>query len=455
LTTVLGHYGGLPWYIAWPAVGLLSFYMALYLAIFAVMAQRIYSWFPVVGSLLLVPALWVGLDWTRAMLFTGFPWMDLGYALYATPLLLQTADLFGHYGLTYLIVLINCALLLPLTDRGSFHRPVLIIISAVPVVMAGYYSINAYQNNGKLVKTEAEIRVGVVQGNVKQDVKWTDAHQLTTVEAYLQASSTLVQQDPLLSFIAWPETAMPFYPPNSGHTEALQSLAKRHRIPLLVGAPWYEIETGSRQISYFNSAFVVGREGRLGQRYNKSHLVPFGEYVPFGDLLFFLSPLVEAVSDFSPGTIDEPLRLGGARAGVLICFESVFPELSRKWVLADANLLVNLTNDAWYGKSSAPHHSLAMAVLRAVESRRALVRSANTGISAFIMPSGEVTQRSGLFLPWSASETVPLLTGETFWVKGGYLFAPLCLGLAVVCGVMTLVAGRRQEKKMRREHFYS
>jgi len=149
-------------------------------------------------------------------------------------------------------------------------------------------------------------------------------------------------------------------------------------------------------------------------------------------MLPFLAPLVEAVGDFSPGTIEQALACHNARIGVLICFESIFPDIARKWVGAKANVLVNLTNDAWYGRSSAPHHSLAMTVLRSVETRRSLVRAANTGFSGFIDPLGRMLVVSPLFEPWAESAEVVLMEEETWFVRWGYLFSPFCLGVTIL-----------------------
>lgn len=450
LTTVLGYYGGLPWYLSWPALVLLSFYMALYLAFFAAAAALFFRWLPPLVCLLVLPALWVGLDWLRSIVLTGFPWMDIGYTLFSMPILIQIADLLGHYGVSYLIIMINSALVLLFTDRGRFQRPALVVLPTLVVCLASYYSLTVLPLYQADARSKARIKVGIVQGNIDQARKWSPAEQEKTVAAYLQASKGLVNKESLVSFIVWPETAMPFYPQNSNYTADLQDFVTSLGIPLISGAPWYAIDDPEkREISYYNSAFLLNKDGSLGGLYHKTHLVPFGEYVPLARLLFFLSPLVEAVGDFSPGKIHSPMGIGAARAGVLICFESVFPKLSRRWLETDANLLVNLTNDAWYGNSSAPHHSLAMAVFRAVEARRALVRSANTGISAFIMPSGEISQQSGLFESWAAVETVPLLEHHSFWQEKGYLFAPICLGISLFCLLLVLFGlrhGRRRYK---------
>ena len=186
-------------------------------------------------------------------------------------------------------------------------------------------------------------------------------------------------------------------------------------------------------------------EGRVAGTYHKSHLVPFGEYVPLQEYLPFLAPLVEAAGNFTAGTIERPLEHGKARLGILICFESVFADLTREWLAAGANLLINLTNDAWYGRSSAPHHSLAMAVLRAVEARRSLVRSANTGISAFIEPTGEIALRSDLFVSWTESRQVALLDEITPWARYGYFFAPASLILSLFSLSAALLVRRRRQ----------
>jgi len=445
LVTVLGHYGGLPWFLAWPGLFLLSFYMALFMALFFGAGAYILKKYPPLLSLFLLPGLWVGMDWLRGFLLTGFPWMDLGYFLYRTPEMLQVASLAGHHGITYLIVLVNSGLVLLFTNTGKGQK--FGVAVAVVSLMSGawYYSYNSYAEWEAELKSGffKQTRIGIVQGNVDQSFKWSPAHQNKTVETYVDASSELVENDEPLSFVVWPETALPFYPQNSIHIEKVRELAATLGTGVLTGAPWYEvIDLSAKKLKFYNSAFFLDRKGNVGGTYFKSHLVPFGEYVPLKKYLPFISPLVEAVGDFSPGTIGSPLALGKARAGILICFESVFPELSRVWVQNGANVLVNLTNDAWYGKSSAPYHSLAMAVLRAVESRRMVVRSANTGISAFISPTGRIISQSEIFVPWAASESVALVEELSFWVRFGYLFAPLCFlsALLAVCGK---IAGRK------------
>jgi len=470
IVIVLGHYGGLPLYLAVLALLLLALYMSLYLAIFAMVARLFFLRCPASCALWLIPATWVALDWCRSFLFSGFPWMDPGYGLAQVPWLLQSADLWGHHGLGFVLVLLNTLVAL-LCRAGCQKRGQLGLMIPVFCLCGGValYSFLRWQEVGKQIEQQvqkgATIRVGVVQGNISQDLKWSSGLQEKTLANYISQSRGLIERDrPAL--LIWPETALPFYP--SGHPlmQSLRDFTRQWNISLLTGAPWVEMgsedkrpggetmqgkedsrrwtgaasgadEGGGAENSdrkkphYYNSALLMDPHGSIVDGYSKSHLVPYGEYVPLKKMLPFLAPVVEAAGDFSPGVISHALDCQNARIGVLICFESIFPEIARKWVGVKANLLVNLTNDAWYGRSSAPHHSLAMTVLRAVETRRSLVRAANTGFSGFIDPLGQVQSVSPLFEPWAETAELVLMEEETWFVRWGYLFPPGCLVLVV------------------------
>ncbi len=446
---VLGTYGRLAWYFSEPALVLLALYMSLYFAVFALLARVILDTLPALAALWLLPALWVGLDWLRSVAFTGFPWMDLGYALYKIPAAIQVADLVGHHGVTFLIVFINTLVFLLIGAWPSGRRLLLLLLPACLLIGgAGVYSQQrlAEVNEQQTAVATPRLTVGVVQGNIDQSIKWSPSQQAATVDTYLNLSESLMASRPP-SLIVWPETALPFYPLTNENIVPLRKLVESRDLALLTGAPWYEIvDRKAKKVRFFNSALLLQPDGEFHDKYYKAHLVPFGEYVPLKQFLPFLAPLVEAVGDFSAGSIEEPLAWKDAKAGILICFESVFPEISRQWVKTGANVLINLTNDAWYGKSSAPYHSLAMAVFRAVETRRSLIRSANTGISAFISPTGTIDLQSEIFVPFAAAREVALMQGETFWVRYGYLFAPACLAVGILCSCLALVLRRRQTR---------
>lgn len=440
---VLAVYGHLAWWLSIPALLLLSLYMALYTAVFTAGC----SWALRRGLPLLwvAPPLWVALDFIRGRLLSGFPWQDLAYSQYKAALLIQTADLAGHHGVTFYIVLVNCLVAAILTYRGAGKsepgpgRFSAVLPAVLLIIMAAVYTPLRYRQIAELTGSSATAELAVVQGNIPQELKWTPEMQRETLTIYKELSERALresnsgQQKPLL---VWPETALPFYAQSSPlFSELVEGLVKKRGCWLLTGAPYYESApaVGAR---YYNSAILVSPQGEISARYDKQHLVPFGEYIPFRRLLGLdelLGPLVESVGDFSPGQLTEPLAGQGARVGVLICFESIFPELARKWVDGGANLLVNITNDAWFGRSSAPWQHFSMAVFRAVETRRSLARAANTGISGFVDPLGRLLERSALFRPCYLRAELPLLTIETFYVRYGHWFPLFCLfAVAVV-----------------------
>lgn len=448
IVLVLGRYGGLPWFVSYPAMVVLALYMALYVAVFVAVTGAMLRRWKTTTVLWAVPVLWVGLDWLRSVMFSGFPWMDLGYGMWQSPFVLQSADVFGHHFLTFLIVFVNSAVFLLVSEcgreNGANGRPLIamvpVVLLAVVVVYGGYRTVSIE----KVIREGGNIGVGIVQGNIDQSEKWAPALQERTIEIYLKRSRQLLQKPLSLDLIVWPETALPFFPSQSDLFGAVPRLAQEENVALLTGSPWFEVvDAEKRLFNFYNSAFILGPSGEYGGRYSKSHLVPFGEYVPLKQFLFFLAPLVEAVGDFTPGKIEKPLTAQKARCGILICYESIFPDIARKWVDNGANLLVNLTNDAWYGRSSAPYQSMAMSVLRAVENRRSMVRAANTGISGFIDPLGRVRASSALFVDWAESRNVALLDQRSFYSRYGYFFGPVCFLLAVVMFCCLLYAGRK------------
>ncbi len=446
---VLGQYGGLPLFVSVPALLLLCLYMAGYLILFVLLARLFVQQFSPVYSLCLLPCAWVGLDWLRSFLFSGFPWMDLGYGLAGVPLLLQSVDIWGHYGLTFLIVMLNTFFTLLVLHSGEKKvMGQLAIFTGFFFIVTAFYSGWRWQQIENGLEDAEFMNVAVVQGNVAQGQKWNPARQGATVRGYVEQSRLLMGQMPVPELLVWPETSLPFYPVHHPLLDSIVQLVSGEQVMLLAGAPWYERESLQPQnIEFFNSSLLFDTKGDIVARTSKNHLVPFGEYVPLQRFLPFIAPLVEAVGDFSSGEIRNPPACKKARIGVLICFESIFGDISRKWVDAGANLLVNMTNDAWYGRSSAPYQTLAMTRLRAVETRRTIVRSANTGFSGFIDPMGRLQQLSPLFAPWEAVERVQIREDRTFFVRGGYLFAPACFLLA-----LTGFAAAGRMKKMNKKN---
>ncbi|MFZ5774999.1 MAG: apolipoprotein N-acyltransferase [Thermodesulfobacteriota bacterium] len=430
IVIVLATYGQVALPLALAALLFLACYMAGYTTLFALLCRLLTQRFPLV---LVAPALWVALDWVRGWLFTGFPWLDLGYTQYTTPTLLQAADLAGHHGLTFLIVLANALLasLITAPRRGRIScPPPACWLAALLLVLAFLYGSQRQETIAGQLTGQPQLQTAIVQGNIPQDQKWLPAFQQETVATYLRLSSQAMTASPP-GLVVWPETAMPFYPYE--HPLFLRigtELTRPYQTFLLAGAPHRAPREDSLEPVYSNSAFLVSPDGVVTGRYDKQHLVPFGEYVPLRAILSFASPVVQTMGDFSSGQPSPPLACQNGRIGVLICYEAIFPELARQHAENGANLLVNITNDAWFGRSGAPWQHLAMSVLRAVETRKSLVRAANTGISCFVDPLGRITAPSGLFSEYARAEAVVLLEETSWHVRLGHRFPVACLGLA-------------------------
>ena len=430
VVVVLGHYGGLPWFASAGVLLLFVLYLALYLGVFARLARVLQG---VRFQFLSIASLWVGLELVRANFLTGFPWCLLGHSQYTQLSLIQVSDVVGVYGISFLLVLANAFLCGLLFDFRSFARVSRKVEGAVLVVLLALtftYGTVRLKESGKGGPAAREMKVAVVQANIDQSVKWNPRYQEETIRIYETLSRDASSFHPEL--VVWPETAVPFFFQEASElTSRVGAVSRNLNATLVFGSPAYKVTNGAPQ--YYNRAYMVSPEGRVSGYYDKIHLVPFGEYVPLKGLLFFVNRLVPAAGDFASGEILAPLPGRGLSGGVLICFEVLFPELARGQVKRGADLLINLTNDAWFGKTSAPYQHLSVSVFRALENRTPMVRAANTGISAFISATGEITRKSGIFKR-------DLLQGEVhlhkrpmgFYTRHGDLFAILLFAFSAV-----------------------
>ena len=446
IITVLSTYGQVPLPLAALALILLALYMSCYLALFAGFCVLLPPKLPLLFT---APFCWVALDFIRSKLFTGFPWLDLGYTQYDTPGLIQIADLVGHHGVSFLIVMVNIFIIASIAaiSKKKLPHPKTMIAALMLFIAAFAYNQRQLHNIPPLFAKADKISIALVQGNIPQDKKWLPEFKKKTVQSYIDLSKQVITKNGATDLVVWPETALPFYPQENALSLLLQTgLTHPHQVSLLTGAPHRMQPTPTAPITYYNSAFLINPDGRMSERYDKQHLVPFGEYIPFRRILAFASPVVETLGDFSPGASSKPLPYKNSLIGVLICFESIFPELSREQVIHGANLLVIITNDAWFGRTSAPRQHMAMAVFRAVENRRVVARAANTGISGFIDPTGRILVASPLFEPYAVKQKVPLLSSTSFYVDKGYLFPYLCLLLTAVCLLGISTRKKRLEK---------
>lgn len=422
VTISMETYGGLQPLVSWPALCLLALYMALYFCLFCYLVCKTKDRIPL---LWFSPLLWVSLDYVRGFLLTGFPWMDFGYTQYKYPLLIQAADLTGHHGITFILVLVNALLAQFFLDKNWLRQNKKQVGAALLLVVITLgYSVLRFQHIKEVLQTSPTLKVAVVQANIDQALKWQDGYKKTSLDLHLQLTRE-VRKESDAALVIWPETALAFYPSHDPlMTYVEKKTVQSAPFHLLTGAPY--VLRGKKGYDYYNSAMLLSGHSKA-DIYFKQHLVPFGEYIPLRSILPIPKPIVESLGDFSAGTSSKPLDMGTAKIGVLICIEAIYPDLARRETILGATLLANITNDAWFGASSAPLQHLAMAIFRTVENRRSMARAANTGISALILPTGEVLHKTGLFHQGYLSADLPLHSTTTFFSRTGFLFPLLCL----------------------------
>jgi apolipoprotein N-acyltransferase len=347
--------------------------------------------------------LWVGLEWVRGWLFTGFPWNELGVSQWQRPLLLSLTCFTGIGGISFLVVAVNLALaLVAMTwwrgvtkgaPRVAGRAPVLTVAVLVGVAVV------AARNAPRLEPPNATLRVLAVQGNIPQCREWTEAQFSEALEVYT-GLTLLATAASRADLVVWPESAVPAPLTYEPFKARLAQVLPEVRTPLLIGAIDSRPLPGARwtggdwepPLLDFNSALLIAPDGQIVESYDKIHRVPFGEYVPLGRYLPWLVQWIGMGRDLVPGSEFTVFDLGkGVRAGVNICFEDVFSEISREFVRRGANVLVTVTNDAWYAESAGSRQHLLHAVFRAAENRRPLLRSGNNSDTCLVLPDGRVT----------------------------------------------------------------
>jgi len=410
----ISRYGDIPLMCSTAILACFTFYLAIYPAIWAYITS---VWIknkdiPSIVDIINISALWVILEWIRGHILTGFPWAILGCCLIKVPSLIQTASFLGMYWISFIVIFINCLIFVAILFCNKkiyikFTYYLVISLSIVTCLWAvGRYLI---KNCQKSDINYPKLEVVAVQGNIAQGQKWNKNFQNKTFNKYRKLTISALdklkktkQQNSLPALIVWPETAMPFFFQDPSNLRIqLLDLAKATHSLILFGAPSYQLNPATIEkkinVSYFNSAFLLSPNGKVLGRYDKQHLVPFGEYLPFGFLTSWARKLIGAIGAFSPGNISTPLCWNNVRVGVLICFESIFPHIAVNFVKNRANLLAIITDDAWFGKTGAPYEHADMAVFRAIETRRYVIRAANTGESLIISPWGKRLKTTKLF----------------------------------------------------------
>ena len=440
---VLTQYGHLPGIVSVFFLLALTAYLALYVSAFAFALRWVAARIELPETLL-APPLWVSLEYIRGFLFSGFPWELLGYSQYLTLPLVQIADITGVYGVSFLIVLINASgyrFLEACLDHGL--RSIRLELLAAGLLLAasagyGYWRLAGISPQSK---EGTPVRISLIQGNIPQDVKWEPKFQEETVRSYVDL--TLRTRYLFPNLVIWPETATPFFFQDSlSYQPRILEVGRTMGTYLLFGSPAYSGKV--RETRYYNSAFLISPEGKEAGRYDKIHLVPFGEYAPLSGLLGFTRDIIGAMGDFESGEEVRNLAVPQGKFGVLICYEAIFPDLTRQFVDRGARFLVNITNDAWFGRTAAPYQHISMAALRAVENRVPIARAANTGISGFIHPSGKILQASDIFTKSILFGILYIKKTWSFYTQFGDLFSYLCMGFTAI--FLLWVRFRREDR---------
>lgn len=465
VVTAMHIYGKVPLLPSYGVLLLFALYLGLYVAFYGWGVARVAQGHP--GLMwLAAPSLWVLLELVRTYFLTGIPWALLAYSQTTWLPIIQIADLTGVYGVSGLIVLGNVGLLTVLRLFSKRGRQLLGRSAWVAPVMAAFALVGAWTYGAQrladpiapIASEQAPVgdprlvTIGLVQANIDQGQKWDERFRQETMDRYVRLTRA-ARRD--VDLIVWPEAATPFvYEMEGGYQKAVSGLIQQLDTPLLFGSPAVRRYPDGRPY-LLNSAYLLSPVGNIVGRYDKQHLVPFGEYIPFHhSLLFFLDKLVEGIGDFEAGAdptvlavpqrIPRPSEVPGRPVpmekgafGVVICYEVIFPELVRQFAQQGADFMVTITNDAWFGHSAAPYQHFDMVVFRAVENRRAFARAANTGVSGFIDPYGRVLQASPIFTEQTLTGSLPLVRAKTFYTEHGDLFAYACVIIAGLCLLMS------------------
>lgn len=442
-----------------PGWFLLGFYMALYPALWGALlarAGRHAGDFTRSVANLRVAAIgaagWTALEWLRGWLFTGFGWNNLGTALYDDLAFIQIVEYTGVGGLSFMLTFTN---LIAVITVKRFIREIAEVrirphwdFSVAMVMVAGVFLFGVRALFGPKQEGMIPLRVAAVQPNIPQNEKFDRAHEKRIFERLTFLTESALAWEPDL--LIWPEAATPQGMFADGTNFAfVHGFAARGDFNFLLGTLDYDAE----QRDYNIAALLTGKGERV-QIYRKNHLVPFGEYIPFRHSFPLFAWIVGDLvpSDFTPGTTTEPLELENPsiKAGVLICFEDTVGRLTRRFVEAGAQCLINVTNDGWFLESAASRQHLANAVFRAVENRRPLLRCANTGVSAFIDPYGRITRQfDDPFAEGVLADVVqipPPTAPQTFYTRHGEFFSIAALFATVLwLGCVTL--GQRRQRR--------
>jgi apolipoprotein N-acyltransferase len=432
----ISHYGGIPLIVSLLIVFSLCLYLSLYPGVFAVLfSLKIRS--TKLPALLLAPVLWVSLEYARSYVFTGFPWSSIGYSQYLFLYGIQSADLTGIYGISFLVVSCN-GVISDIFIARKRHAEIPLFPARLPHIgiaaflllfllnlFYGYWRLHEYRPGNT-------IKIGIVQGNIDQSKKWEPSHQEEVISIYKELTRQIVTSSPHL--IIWPETSLPFFfGYDTIRSQDLVAFQRQLNTYLLFGTVMVKNPPGKETpLQLLNSAVLLDRNGNITYSYYKIHLVPFGEYVPLKSIFFFVEKFVSGAGEFVPGDSFVKAQTPFGTFSAFICYEIIFPGLVRKFYSKGGDFIVTITNDAWFGQTSGPYQHFSMAVFRAIENRKPLVRVANTGVSGFMDSNGRILKKTPLFTQRIETGEITLDRSRSVYSRFGDIFSYLCIAAALI-----------------------
>lgn len=438
LGITLVKYGDISITVSWLVLVLLASYLALYVAFFSLLFRWWTAHFPASRwAFLYAACVWVSLELLRTYLLTGFPWALLGYSQWTSVRMIQIAEFTGVYGVSFLIVMVNVAVSQLIGTRWQIKaikaKLEILILPALILLLCWVYGFLIIPSSSDVIQLPS-VRMAVIQANIKQDVKWEQTKQFEILDKYGRLSRVAAKEG--AAVVVWPETAVPGYLKYQlGLLFRVKNVARVNKVWLITGGPDFKDE------NYYNSVFLISPDGEIAGQYNKIHLVLFGEKIPLRKTLSKFFKIFNELGDYTPGDKISLLETPFGRVGAEICFESLFPDLFRRFVKDGAEIMINVTEDGWYGPTSAPGQHFSVNVFRAVENRVSVVRAANTGISGFIDPYGHRRKISDIFTEDFLTHNVVLRQKTTFYTRYGDLFGYLC-SLITILSILILVIKR-------------
>lgn len=424
---VMVRYGGTTWLLGIIGLACLAAFFSIITGLVGVLIAKVRGSGPGFAAALWIPAVWVAKDLIVEKIFSGFPWCLAGYSQFKNIYFIQLAELGGIHLITFLVIAVNVLLYRLLKKKDTATMAALVSFFAV-VYIGSFWLLRGHEKRIAIIPRHT---AGIIQPNTDHDRPFDFVRIQSELEKLFRISRELGENG--AEFVVWPEFTVPIYPLQAPYFKERFDDFSREHAPLLAGFTDYG---GSAKV--FNSAILF--KGGETEKYDKVHLTPFGEYVLFRRWLFFVKKITDEIGDFTPGEKIHTLSLAGHLLATPICYEVIYPELVRAMIAQGAEVIVTISNDSWFGRSSAPSQHLAMAAFRSIENRRWLLRSTSNGISALVDSGGRIRKRSPLHREDAFLARFQYLPERTIFTRWGYLFPYACL-ILVLLKLIQMLAG--------------